>query len=137
MVIGQMEYERATRESIAAVMTRGESGLLDIIKDEPVKHRAYAKMIANHAGPRILIPASFPYGIGHELESLCEVTLDPGSVETARAIKSGDEINKIRNVQAATDIAMERAISLIKASSPKKVSCITKAGRLRQNRSGR
>ena len=77
MVIGQMEYERAMRESIAAVMTRGESGLLDIIKEEPVKYRAYAKMIANHAGPRILIPASFPYGIGHELESFCEVILDP------------------------------------------------------------
>ena len=120
MVIGQMEYERATRESIAAVMTRGESGLLDIIKEEPVKHRAYAKMIANHAGPRILVPASFPYGIGHELESLCEVALDPGSVETARAIKSKEEIYKIRSVQAATDIAMERAISLIKASRPNK-----------------
>jgi Xaa-Pro aminopeptidase len=120
MVIGQMEYERATRESIAAVMTRGESGLLDIIKDEPVKHRAYAKMIANHAGQRILVPASFPYGIGHELESLCEVSLDPGSVENTRAIKSDEEINRIKNVQAATDIAMERAISLIKASSPSK-----------------
>jgi Xaa-Pro aminopeptidase len=120
MVIGQMEYDRATRESIAAVMTRGESGLLDIIKDEPVKHRAYAKMIANQAGPRIMLPASFPYGIGHELESLCEVTLDPGSVETARAIKSDDEIRNIRGVQAATDIAMERAISLLKASRPNK-----------------
>jgi Xaa-Pro aminopeptidase len=101
-------------------MTRGESGLLDIIKEEPVKYRAYARMIANHAGPRILVPVSFPYGIGHELESLCKVMIDPGSVETARAIKSGDEINKIRNVQAATDIAMGRAVSLIKASSPKK-----------------
>jgi len=118
MVIGQMEYERAMRESVAGVMTRGESGLLDIIKEEPVKNRAYAKMIANHAGPCILVPASFPYGIGHELESLCEVKLDPGSVETARAIKSEEEINMIRSVQAATDIAMERAISLIKASRP-------------------
>jgi Xaa-Pro aminopeptidase len=120
MVIGQMEYERAMRESIAGVMTRGESGLLDIIKDEPVKHRAYAKMIANHAGQRILVPASFPYGIGHELEALCEVTIDPGSVENARAVKSDEEINRIRNVQAATDIAMGQAISLIRASSPKK-----------------
>ena len=87
MVIGQMEYERAMRESIAGVMTRGESGLLDIIKEGPVKNRAYAKMIAHHAGPSILVPASFPYGIGHELESFCEVKLDPGTVETARAKK--------------------------------------------------
>jgi len=120
IVIGQMEYERAMRESIATVMTRGESGLLDIIREEPVRHRAYAKMIAKHAGPHILVPASFPYGIGHELEAICNVSLDPGSVETARSIKSDDEINQIRNVQAATDIAMERAISLIKASRPKK-----------------
>ena len=118
MVIGQMEYERAIRESIAAVMTRGEAGLLDIIKDEPLKHRAYARMIANLTGPRIILPTSFPYGIGHELESLREVTLDPGSVENTRAIKSGEEIDKIRSVQAATDIAMERAISLVKASRP-------------------
>ncbi len=120
MVIGQMEYERAMRESIVAVMTREESGLLDIIKEEPVRYRAYAKMIAKHAGPHILVPASFPYGIGHELESISKVTLDQGSVETMRAIKSDEEIRQIRGVQAATDIAMERAISLIKASTPKK-----------------
>jgi Xaa-Pro aminopeptidase len=120
MVIGQMEYERAMRESIVAVMTREESGLLDIIKEEPVRYRAYAKMIANHAGPHILVPASFPYGIGHELESLSRVTLDQGSVETTRAIKSDEEIRQIQGVQAATDIAMERAVSLIKASTPKK-----------------
>jgi Xaa-Pro aminopeptidase len=120
MVIGQMEFERAMRESIVAVMTREESGLLDIIKEEPVRYRAYAKMIANHAGPHILVPASFPYGIGHELESLSRVTLDQGSVETTRAIKSDEEIRQIQGVQAATDIAMERAVSLIKASTPKK-----------------
>jgi len=120
MVIGQMEYERAMRESIVAVMTREESGLLDIIKEEPVRYRAYAKMIAKHAGPHILVSASFPYGIGHELESISRVSLDQGSVETIRAIKSDEEIRQIRGVQAATDIAMERAVSLIKASTPKK-----------------
>ena len=120
IVISQMEYDRASRESTAALMTREESGLLDIIKEEPVRHRAYAKMIARHTGPHILLPASFPYGIGHELESFCKVTLDQGSVEAARAIKTDDEINQIRKVQAATDIAMERAISLIKATNPVK-----------------
>lgn len=120
MVIGQMEYERAMRESIVAVMTREESGLLDIIKEEPVRYRAYAKMIAKHAGPHILVSASFPYGIGHELESISRVSLDQGSVETIRAIKSDEEMRQIRGVQAATDIAMERAVSLIKASTPKK-----------------
>ncbi len=118
MVIGQMEYERATRESIAAVMTRSEAGLLDIMKEESVMQRAYARMIARYVGSHILVPASFPYGIGHELEALCNVTLDPGSVGTARAIKSDDEIDKIRSVQSATDLAMDQAISLIKASRP-------------------
>ena len=120
MVVGQMEVDRAEKESITDIMTRADSGLLEIIKEEPVRERAYAKMIARHCGSRVLVPASFPYAIGHELEQFCEVIIDHGTVNQARAVKTAEEIRRIRQVQAATDIAMEHAISLIRSSKPRK-----------------
>jgi Xaa-Pro aminopeptidase len=120
MVVGQMEYERAGRESVASVITRAESGLLQLLKEGISHEKAYAKMISQQAGRRVLVPGSFPYGLGHELESFCEVLVDAGTVASLREKKSPDEIRKIRKVQAATDIAMENAVALISASTPKK-----------------
>jgi Xaa-Pro aminopeptidase len=120
MVVGQMEYERAGRESVASVMTRAESGLLDLLKEGLSHEQSYAKMISLHAGHRVLVPGSFPYGLGHTLESFCEVLVDNGTVESLRAKKSPAEVKNIRNVQLATDVAMENAVSLITASTPKK-----------------
>ncbi|HTY14738.1 MAG TPA: Xaa-Pro peptidase family protein [Methanoregulaceae archaeon] len=120
MVVGQMEYERASRESIATIVSRSESGLLDYIKQGLALDVAYAKMISVMAGKKVLVPGSFPYGLGHHLSEYSEVLLDTGTVESMRAKKSAYEIGTIKAVQSATDFAMDRAISLIRASKPKK-----------------
>ncbi|HVP94934.1 MAG TPA: Xaa-Pro peptidase family protein [Methanoregulaceae archaeon] len=120
MVVSQMEYERASRESIATIMSRGESGLLDYLREDPRPEMAYAKIISVQAGKKVLIPGSFPYGIGYHLSQFCEVVLDTGTVGAMRAKKSAEEMKNIRTVQSATDIAMEQAVSLIQASKPKK-----------------
>lgn len=120
IIVSQMEYGRASRESIATVMTRSESGLLDYIKHESSPELAYAKMISIQAGKRVIIPGSFPYGLGISLSKFCEVLLDTGTVESMRAKKSAAELQNIRDVQSATDVAMEQAVSLIRASKPKK-----------------
>jgi Xaa-Pro aminopeptidase len=120
MVVGQMEYERASRESIATIVSRSESGLLDYIKQGLPLDVAYAKTISVMAGKKILVPSSFPYGLGHHLSQFSDVILDTGTVESMRAKKTAYEIRTIKAVQAATDAAMDGAVSLIRASKPKK-----------------
>jgi Xaa-Pro aminopeptidase len=120
LIVSQMEYERAARESPADVMTRADSGLLDILKEEPVTERAYAKMIVRHAGNSIIVPMSFPFGIARELERLCSVSVERGCIERMRSVKSDAETDRIRNAQKAADAAMKKAISLIRASRPDK-----------------
>ena len=119
MVVSQMEYERASGESIATIMTRSESGLLDYIKQGSTLDQAYAKVISAQAGKKVLVPGSFPYGLGYCLSRFCEVMLDSGTVESMRAKKSAAEMKNIRAVQSATDIAMKQATSLIRASKTK------------------
>jgi Xaa-Pro aminopeptidase len=120
MVVGQMEYERARREAAASVMSRAGSGLLELIKEGGSHEQAYAKMISLQAGRSILVPRSFPYGLGHELEAICDVHIDPGTVESIRAKKSAVEIRMMKDIQAATDSTMGLAVSLITASKSKK-----------------
>lgn len=114
MVIGQMEVERAARESPTSTMTRAESGLLDILKEEPSKDKAVARVFSMHAPGKVLIPPDFPYSIGRELESLNGIVVDPGTIRNMRAVKSGAEITMIRKVQGVTDKAMETGARMIR-----------------------
>ena len=114
-----MESARATRESSASVMTRAEAGLPGIIKEEKNLVKATARMIAELVKGDIVVPPSFPFGLAHELEAFGRVIPDKGTVESLREIKSPGEIEQIRRVQAATELAMDLAISLIRASVPK------------------
>ncbi|MDD1720073.1 MAG: Xaa-Pro peptidase family protein [Methanoregulaceae archaeon] len=116
IIVGQMEVERAARESPAAVMTRAESGLLDILKVEQSKEKALAMVMANLAGGKILIPSTIPYAIGRELEQISDVVIDSGTISRMRAVKTLNEIDIIRRVQNATDKAMEVAAAMIRNS---------------------
>jgi Xaa-Pro aminopeptidase len=118
LIVGQMEYSRALRESPASVMTRAESGLLDYMKEEKEGFRAIARTIATLAGGKVIVPSTFPFGIAYHLESFAKVILDPGTVEQMRAVKSLEERNAIRRVQQAAEKAMTLAISMIRHSRP-------------------
>jgi Xaa-Pro aminopeptidase len=100
-------------------MTRAEAGLPGIIKEEKNLVKATARMIAELVKGDIVVPLSFPFGLAHELEAFGRVIPDNGTVESLREIKSPGEIEHIRRVQAATELAMDLAISLIRASVPK------------------
>jgi len=120
IVVSQMEFERASRESDTAVMTRADAGLLDIIKEEKDKWKALALMISGLAGNKILVPAWFPIALGRELEHYGRVISDKGTIEGMRAKKSPYELESIRMVQQATERAMEVAVALIQKSKPRK-----------------
>lgn len=120
IIVSQMECERASRESAAAVMSRAQAGLLEIMKQEKNRWKALALMIAGVTGGKVIVPPHFPHGLARELESLIAVELDSGTVEQMRAKKDGWEMARIQAVQAATDLAMERAIDLIRSAKIRK-----------------
>ena len=120
IIISQMETGRASRESSAAIMTRAQAGLPEIMKTEKDPYRATAKMIAGQAGKKILVPANFPLALAQALGEYCTVTADRGTVASRRAKKSRDEILALKNVQKITGKAMGVAVSMIGRSTVRK-----------------
>ncbi|MDD1653272.1 MAG: M24 family metallopeptidase [Methanomicrobiales archaeon] len=113
IILSQMEYERGVRESTAAVMTRADAGLTEILKEEKDRTKAYARMIAGLAGGGILVPPQFPLGMARELEQYSPVAVDRGTVAAMRAVKRKDEVREIRKVLLAAEAAVGRAIRII------------------------
>jgi Xaa-Pro aminopeptidase len=120
IIVSQMELGRASREASAAVMTRTQAGLPDILKKEKDPYRATAKMIAGQVGKKILVPPNFPIALANALSKYCTILVDRGTVQSMRAKKSKDEILLMKDVQKVTEKAMGRAISLIRSASVKK-----------------
>lgn len=120
IIVSQMEALRAARESPAAVMTRTQAGLPDILKKEKDPLRATARMIAGQAGKTVLVPPHFPIALANALGSYCTVHVDKGTVMAMRAKKSRTEIATMKRVQEVTQTAMGHAISLIRKSTIKK-----------------
>jgi Xaa-Pro aminopeptidase len=120
IIVSQMETGRASREATAAVMTRTQAGLPDILKTEQDPYRATAKMITGQVGKKILVPPDFPIALANTLSEYCTILVDKGTVRSMRAKKSKNEILLMKNVQRATEKAMDLAVLLIKKASVKK-----------------
>ncbi len=120
IIVSQMEYERAVKESAVPAITRAESGLIRILETEPDRCRAMARMISEYVGGDILVPPLFPYGLGIAIAEYTGVVVDTGTVGILRAKKKQDELLCIQRVQKATETAMELAITLIRNSKPRK-----------------
>jgi len=67
IIVSQMEAVRAARASPAAVMTRAQAGLPDILKKEKDPIKATARMIAGQVGKRVLVPPHFPVALAHAI----------------------------------------------------------------------
>jgi Xaa-Pro aminopeptidase len=121
IIVSQMEYDRACRESTTAVMTRTQAGLPDILKRERNPANATAQMITGQTGKTVLVSPHFPAALLRALEEeTTRVIVDDGTVERMRAKKSRDEIRLLKNVQKNTVDAMALAITLIRSAKVKK-----------------
>jgi Xaa-Pro aminopeptidase len=120
IIVPQMEAERASRESIAAVMTRTQAGLPDITKKEKNPWKATAQMIAEQAGKTMLVSPALPAALLRALEEHDRVIVDEGTVENVRAKKTPEEIRLIQDVQKKTERAMALGISLIRHATVRK-----------------
>ena len=120
IIISQMEVGRASREGTAAVMTRAEARLPEIMKKEKDPYRATAQMIAGQVGKKILVPPNFPVALANALGEFCSVTVDKGTVHSMRAKKTRSEIHSMKNVQTVAQTAMGQAATLIRNAVVKK-----------------
>jgi Xaa-Pro aminopeptidase len=120
IIVSQMEYERAARESTAVPVTRAQAGLTEILKEEKNRWRAYARMIAGLVGGDLLVPPQFPAALARELGAFSRVAVDDDTVLKMRAVKSGEEIAALARVQEATEAAMGGAISSIRSARVRK-----------------
>ena len=120
IIVSQMECQRAERESAAAVMSRAQAGLLEILKEENDRWRALARMIAGLVNGRLLVPPQFPYALAKELGAMRELEVDRTALVEMRAVKSPREIGHIQMVQAATDRAMEKGIAMLRKARVKR-----------------
>jgi Xaa-Pro aminopeptidase len=120
IIVSDMEYERAARESIVGAVSRAEAGLLRIMDKEKDRWRAYAAMIHNYVDGEVLVPPDLPYALGRYLSDFTPVHLDTGTIPSMRAKKKSAEISDIREVQTATETAMNTAMAMIRRSKPKK-----------------
>lgn len=117
IIVSSMEYERAQRESTAQVISRNESGFFEYLKEDPDNRlRATARMISSLANGDVVVPPQFPLGLARELEAICKVTVERGTVQNMRAVKTPWEVSQIRKVQDSAEAAMATAIKLIKRS---------------------
>ena len=120
IIVPQMEAERASRESITAVMTRTQAGLPGITKKEKNPWKAAAQMIAGQTGKTLLVSPDFPAALLRALEESARVIVDAGTIEQMRAKKTPEEIRLIQTVQKKTERAMALGISLIQHATTKK-----------------
>lgn len=118
LVVPDLEYGRAIRESTAdRVVTPRHLRLKGPALRAPSEW-AVAAVRAFGAG-RVRVPASFPLGIARRLERAgVRVVCARADVMPERAVKSAEEIGKIRVVQQAAVIAMRAAVRMIGESSP-------------------
>jgi Xaa-Pro aminopeptidase len=120
IIVSLMEYTRARHESMAAVMTRAQAGLVEILMHEKNKWKVTAQMIFGQVSGRVLVPPDFPLALARALGETVEVIVDQEYLESLRAVKTRREARAIKNVQARTEDAMKIAVSLIKKSKVRK-----------------
>jgi len=120
IIVSQMEHARAVRESKAAVMTRAQAGLVEILKHEQDPWNVTAKMITGQVKGSILVPPRFPLALARALQDSVDVIVDKDCLELMRAVKTRAQMAEIRNVQNATESAIDTGISLIRGSKVRK-----------------
>lgn len=76
IIVSQMEHARAVRESHAAVMTRAQAGLVEILKEEQDPWNVTAKMITGQVQGTLLVPPNFPLALARALQDTVDVIVD-------------------------------------------------------------
>ena len=114
LIVSSMEELRARRESPCSIVTRNAAGFAEFLKETGDADAAYAKMISEFCGNRLLVPYSMPIGFARALEKINEISVDTDTVLSMRAKKTTDEIEKIRAVQKKNERGVSLAVDAVR-----------------------
>jgi Xaa-Pro aminopeptidase len=120
IIVSQMEHARAVRESHAAVMTRAQAGIVEILEHEQDPWKVTAAMITGQVQDTILVPPNFPLALARALQDNVGVTVDNDCLASMRAVKTRAQMAQIKRVQRVTESAIGVGISLIRGSKVQK-----------------
>lgn len=120
IIVSQMEHARAVRESHAAVMTRAQAGIVEILEHEQDPWKVAAAMITGQVQDTILVPPNFPLALARALQDTVGVTVDNDCLASMRAVKTRAQMAQIKRVQRVTESAIGVGISLIRGSKVQK-----------------
>ncbi|WP_406656169.1 Xaa-Pro peptidase family protein [Methanolobus sp. ZRKC2] len=122
LLVSEMERGRAEIESrIAGVLTLQDCNYRDKVKERGDPSLAYCDCLADilqrHGARRIVVPRDFPYHIAQTLKEegfSFEAIKSP--FQQLRSRKNESEIEKVREVQDACNLAMKAAVDMIHKS---------------------
>jgi len=111
LIVSQMEYERARKESIVKEI-RSSLGYGYELKMEEL----ISKILQEEGITAIEVPSYFPLYIAEELRKkrIEVVPLEEVSITKEREVKNEQEVNSMRKAQRACENAMARALTVIK-----------------------
>ena len=121
ILLSDLEIDRGRREArVDEVVSSSE--LEKTIKaktgGKPTQIEVIAAFLKARGGMRPMVPADFPLGLARELEG-CGVVVTPvaGMFRPEREIKTAEEIKLMTQATRITEIGMERAFEVLRASS--------------------
>ncbi|MBN2110253.1 MAG: aminopeptidase P family protein [Methanosarcinaceae archaeon] len=122
LLVSEMELGRAEIESrVPQVRTLKDCNYRDKIRERGDPSIAYcdclAELLQKHGARRIAVPRDFPYHIAQTLKEegfSFEAIISP--FQQLRARKNGSEIEMVRKVQDACNLAMEAAVGMVHKS---------------------
>ena len=124
LLVSELEFGRAKSGSDADVVRRFADFDFAVLREEhgpnEARRRMLAAFVADRGADSVAVPRRFPVDSADGLrEHGIEVEPDQDDMVTKiRAVKTADEIEKIRSVQAANEQAMAVAEELIAAADP-------------------
>lgn len=130
LVVPQMEFGRASRTGMPVqVFTPETLGLQGVGKGKIREWVFY--LLKRLEIKTVTVPSLFPHGIARYLEKRgIKVSIATKELFPERAVKTQDELRKIRESQQAAVIAMRAAITLITDSEIDNAGCLRYRGRM-------
>lgn len=124
LLVSELEFGRAKSGSDADVVRRFADFDFAVLREEhgpnEARRRMLAAFVADRGADSVAVPRRFPVDSADGLREH-GIAVEPDQddvVTTIRAVKTADEIEKIRSVQAANEQAMAVAEELIAAADP-------------------
>lgn len=118
LMVPPIEYSRAKEEAeVDEVINTAEFEEGDIRRDKEAKFKALKELLKENSIERLAVPENFSIGTADRLrEEGLDIKPIPDPVEKQRSIKTGEEIENLREAQKVTEQTMQEAEKILEES---------------------